>query len=173
MSLRDWSEAGVWDPVCDPDLRFQSQILVGALALWRRHAPHGSIPRRAALTLRALKSLTARTTLFERVAREPSRYRVRLMGTRIAQLVGEAQGRMLEDVIPPQANLRWCAAFDEVLSQSRPLRFFGRQRIDDLDSEILMAPLLDDAGRPNLLFTVATFRSGASVDCEGIIAARI
>lgn len=166
MSFNDWAEARAWDSLCDPELRFEAQTLVDALALWRRHAGD-DIPRRSALTARELKPVIGNVAIFERVGRYPSRYRVRLMGTRVSQVLGEMQGRALEDVLSPEAVLRWSAAFDETLKSGRALRFVSKVQIRDLDfleSELLLAPLLDDLGDAGLVFTVAVFHAVKAED---------
>ena len=145
----------------DPLLSFETGILNEAFAVWCAHAESGTIPPRSALTARDMKTFLGSVLIVER--QDDGRYRVRLMGTKITQVIGEMQGRIIEEALPPDAVARWRMGFDLVLSELRPMRFVSKVIVQDircLQAEILLAPLLDEAGRPNMVFGVAIFKTG-------------
>lgn len=156
-----------WESVCDPALGFTSQVLIDALAVWREQAGSKLVPARNRLTARVMKPFLSHVAVFELVSEAPSRYRVRLMGTLLAQVLGEMQSKIIDDVLPHRAAGRWNAALDSTLAEARPLRFLSRvafRNLDFLVAEVLTAPLLSEDGRAGMVLAVATFRSGVAGD---------
>ena len=159
-----WERMRRWEANCDPALGFESKFLIEGLAAWKL-AGDGATPPRSAMSARALKSCIGHVAIFERTAE--GRWRVRLMGTRMTSVIGEMQGKFVDEALPRKAGRRWHAALDATLSGMQPLRFVSRVAFRDLDflkAEILLAPLLDDTGKPTMVFAVVAFRAGAGSD---------
>lgn len=164
MPFNDWAKARTWESECDPALAFESPLLREALSAWRHLSGEGPIPTRRSLTPRALKPLIGQITIFERLGQEPSCYRIRLMGTRITEVLGEMQGKTLDEALPPDAATRWRTALDSALSERCPLRFISRVAFNNLDflqAEVFLAPLLDDAGALTMAFAATVFHMGS------------
>jgi hypothetical protein len=148
--------------VKDNTLTFESYILKEAQAEWTRRAA-GKIPLRSSFTPRLVRAFVGNLAVFER--RERSSYFVRLMGTRIAGVLGEMQGKTLDEALPPDVARRWVLALDEVLRTRAPARIVNTVSFDNLDfleAEVFLAPLLDETSKPTMVFTVVAFRSGVN-----------
>lgn len=148
--------------VRDNTLAFESDILKQAQAEWTRQAA-GAIPPRSSFTPRSVRAFVGNLVVFER--RVPSRYFVRLMGTRAAGVLGEMQGKAIDEALPPDVAQRWALALDEVLRTYRPARIINTVSFDNLDfleAEVFLAPLLDENKLPTMVFAVVAFRSGVS-----------
>src|SRR5438034_1581870 len=91
-----------WYQVCDPTLGFADSFYDPLLNLWRNKACGNSIPRRSVLTPRDLKDVLRHILVLERVSRNPSRYKFRLVGTGLYQMApGEQTGKMIDEIVPP------------------------------------------------------------------------
>lgn len=156
------SDSANWEQLCDPDLGFLHSDFAGVLALWTAQAGGRAMPARADMSARVLKPVLPHIAMKERVAREPSRYRWRLVGTRVSQVIGELTGKDIEENVPPRQAARWIASCDLVLSAGAPLRFVGRVLAQDKDfmaSELLFMPLADDAGEPRFVMGFGHYTS--------------
>jgi len=143
------SEEEGWEQLCDPDLGFARDDFRSVIALWTRQAASRPLPARADMTARVLKPFLPNIALKERVETDPSRYRWRIVGTRIAQVLGERTGKFTDEGAPPKAAARWNTSCDLVLTSGRPLRFVGRVLMpgkDFLTGELLFMPLAGDDG---------------------------
>ena len=79
-----------WAGLCDRTLAFRRPELAAMNALWRQAAGGASIPKRADMGPRALKGHLPNVAIYERaVVGDTPRYRVRLMGTQFAQVMGD------------------------------------------------------------------------------------
>lgn len=148
--------------VKDNTLTFESEILVAAHAEWTRQAG-GKIPPRSAFTARMVRAFVGNLMVFER--HEMSGYLVRLMGTRIAGVLGEMQGKTIDEALPSDVARRWTLALNEVLHTCRPGRIVNTVSFDNLDfleAEVFLAPLLDEEGEPAMVFVVVAFQSGVT-----------
>jgi hypothetical protein len=148
------SEAEGWEQLCDPDLRFTLGDFAAVLSVWKCQAASGALPTRAAMSARVLKTFLPRIGLKERVATGPSRYRWRIVGTRVAEVLGERTGTFVDENTPPRQAARWIASCDLVLGTCAPLRFVGRVLAPDKDfmtSELLFMPLADEDGSPRFV----------------------
>jgi hypothetical protein len=165
VAFNDLAKAQGWPSLCDPDLAFESEALTDLLAIWRKHAGTEAIPQRSRTSARVLKQHLGHVAILERVADGPARYRVRLMGTRITQMVGEMQGKFLEDVVPAELLPRWYCALDLTLAEGRPLRFVTRVdfgKLEFLQAELLLAPLLEGSDTPSLVLGGVAFKVNAT-----------
>lgn len=160
--FKPWATSPHSAAVSDNTLAFVSDILKEAQAEWMRQAG-GAIPPRSSFTPRSVRAFVGNLMVFERRAR--SRYLVRLMGTRIAGVLGEMQGETLDEALPADVARRWTLALDEVLRTHRPARIVSTVSFDNLDfleAEVFLAPLLDEMKQPTMVFAVVAFRSGVS-----------
>ena len=158
-AYNDFAKAQDWPSLCDEALAFESKILIDLLAAWRRQAG-SAIPRRSAMSARALKPHLGNVAIIERIARRPARFQMRLMGTRLTQIVGDLQGRYLDEAVPSDLVVRWNAALDLTLAETRPLRFVNRvdfKGLNFLRAEILLAPLLGGDETPSMVLGGAVF----------------
>ncbi len=143
------SEAGGWEQFCDPELAFTHRDYASVIGLWKAQAGARAIPARADMTARVLKTFLPNVALKERVETNPSRYRWRLMGTRVAQIIGERTGKFADENAAPRLAARAIASCDMTLDMATPLRFVGRVLARDKDhmaSETLYLPLADEEG---------------------------
>lgn len=167
--------AGNWHSLCDERLGFVHPELLRLLELWRSEAaaPDGIPPRRV-MSPRLLKSFLRDIALYERVAAEDGRrrYRVRLIGTAFAQILGDLTGKYIDEAIPQEFVGRWHAALDATLGVRAPLRFLSREDTKGmtfLTGEFFSAPLIADDGQMSLVLAAARFsgkRPWEEVDAE-------
>jgi hypothetical protein len=145
----------------DETLSFDSQTLRDALEEWTLQAA-GSIPARSQFTPRSVKSFAGNMTIVER---RGDTYYIRLMGTRIASVIGEMQGKTIVEALPQEIARSWVREFDAVIAARAPQRIVKTVSFTELqylEAEIFLAPLLDDQGELTMVFSVATFRSGVA-----------
>jgi len=167
------SAAGNWHSLCDQSLRFVHPELTRLLDLWRSEAHDGAIPPRRVMSPRLLKPFLRDVALYERLSGGAERrYRVRLMGTAFAQILGDLTGKFIDEAIPADYVKRWHGALDATLGVRAPLRFLSREDTKGmtfLTGEFFAAPLLADDGQMNLVLAAARFsgkRPWEVVDAE-------
>lgn len=153
---------GRWHSLCDPSLAFVHPELTRLLELWRSEAGDGGIPPRRVMSPRLLKSFLRDIALYERVKGDDGvrRYRVRLIGTAFAQIIGDMTGKFVDEALPKEFVPRWHAALDATLGHAAPLRFLGREDTKGmtfLTGEFFSAPLLTDDGEPSMVLAAARF----------------
>ena len=150
-----------WAGACDSTLAFRQPELAALLEIWRGAAGDASAPKRTDIKASVLKAHLPHVAIYERVVTEGSRrYRVRLMGTQFAQVMGDLTGRFLDETIPKAFLPRWNAALDAVLDCAAPLRFVSRSDTANksfLVGEFFEAPLLAEDGAMNLVFAAGMF----------------
>jgi hypothetical protein len=137
-----------WYYYCDPTLAFSDSYYDSLLGLWHAKTGEHAIPRRSDFTPRDLKDVLRNIVLFEREGTHPSRYRWRVIGTNITQILGHNTGKTFEETLPPDHVARWVACYDLVLDEGRPLRFLGHVHLkgrEYLDAEHLYVPLANDS----------------------------
>src|ERR1700679_66562 len=115
-----------WYHVCDPTFCFSDPSYGTLLKLWRDKAGSRPMPRRSEMSARDLKDVLRHLLVLERVELEPSRYRVRLVGTSLTGLAGDRTGKFVEEIVPPGHLPRWIGSADLILDGGQPLRFVGR-----------------------------------------------
>lgn len=143
-----------WHHLCDPTLAFSDPIYTRLLQLWRDKAGSHLMPKRSQLSPRELKDYLRNIVVFERESEGPSRYRWRVIGTGITEILGHNTGKTFEESIPAEHRPRWIECFDLVLNGGVPLRFLGRVHIQGreyLDAEHLYMPLADEEGHPRFV----------------------
>jgi hypothetical protein len=141
-----------WHQRCDPTLSFADPPYNELLSLWRAKAGDHKMPLRSQMTPRDLKDYLRNIILGQREEKNPSRYRFRLIGTGLTQIVGEHTGHRFEDSIPHEHLSRWIEVCDMILESEQPWRFLGRVHIEGreyLHAEHLYMPLADQDGVPS------------------------
>jgi hypothetical protein len=131
-------------------------------AIWRSKSGVSGIPFRREMTLRLLQPFSKMMVLHERVV-DPAgtrRYRVRLIGSQAAQVIGEVSGKFYDEFLPQNSAAMWNAMSDAVLAQGTPIRMLIRA--DELDKsflfgEFFVAPLMADDGTVSLIMSVGHF----------------
>jgi hypothetical protein len=121
------------------------------LDLWRAKAGAREMPVRSDMTPRDLKTLLRNILVLERVSREPSRYKFRLVGTGLHNMAGELTGKMVDEVVPREHLPRWVECGDLILDGGQPMRFIGRVHLEGkeyLNAENLFVPLANDNNEP-------------------------
>jgi hypothetical protein len=151
-----------WHSICDPTLQFAHPELVKLLDLWRANAGESGIPLRRVMSARMLKSLLRDIAIYERIVTTEGarRYRVRLIGTGFAHIVGDLTGRFIDEAVGNDFVPRWHAALDATLGANAPLRFVGREDskgMTFLTGEFFSAPLMADDGQVNLVLGAARY----------------
>ena len=163
-----------WHSLCDVTLAFIHPELVRVHELWQSEAGEGGIPLRRVMSPRLLKSFLRDVALYERLTGDDGKrhYRVRLIGTAFAQIVGDMTGKLIEESIAAEFVPRWHASLDATLGHAAPLRFLAREDTKGmtfLTGEFFAAPLLSDDGQMNLVLAAARFsgkRPWDEVDAE-------
>ena len=156
-----------WQQHCDPHLKFRHADLPAMLAVWQQQAAGRDMPARRDMTPHVLKPFLSRIALEERVQVNPPRWRWRLVGTRITQIIGERTGKYLDEDAPPRQTARWVASAELVLEICRPLRFVGRVLANEkeyLFSELVFTPLSDDDGTPKFMMGFGCYSADKPAD---------
>lgn len=149
-----------WYHHCDPSLAFHDPAHGTLLNLWRRKAGDRPMPRRSDMTLRDLKDVLRHLIVLERIEKNPSRYRVRLLGTSLTSMAGDRTGKMLDEVIPPDHMPRWVECCDLILDGGQPLRFIGRVHLEGkeyLNAENMYVPLANDSDEPAFIMALCRY----------------
>jgi len=143
----------------DETMTFESPILMEAYKAWERL---GGIPSRSQFTPRSSKAFLGNLMIFEQ---HGSTFGIRLMGTRISCVLGEMQGKLLPEAVPPDVAARWQADLNEIIANRKPTRAVKTVAFNDLHylaAELFLAPLLDGAGKLTMVFAVVAFRMGVA-----------
>jgi hypothetical protein len=167
------AKAGDWHSLCDVTLKFLHTDLIKLHDLWKSEAGERGIASRKTMSPRLLKSFLRDIALYERIGEgETRRYRVRLMGTSFAQILGDLTGKLLDEALPADILPRWYGALDATLGTRAPLRFLGREdtnQMSFLTGEFFSAPLIADDGQVNLVLGAARYsgkRPWNEIDAE-------
>jgi hypothetical protein len=172
LAFNTWAKELGWPAVCDPDLNFEAEILHQLLVIWRALAGTNALPHRAKLTPRVLKPFLKHIIILERTSEYPLRARVRLQGTHLVEVLGEMQGKYLDEALTADVVPHWHSRLGLALSENRPLRFVSRvdvQKKSFLRSETLWAPLAGDDGAPPqvLVSAIMTFNDAKAAVEQG------
>ncbi|HTT99297.1 MAG TPA: PAS domain-containing protein [Rhizomicrobium sp.] len=151
-----------WHSICFADASFSNAKLNALLSLWRGLPAQDGIPRRRDLTPQLLRAYLTDIAIYERLicpdGRE--RWRVRVMGGKFGEVLGDFNGKYFDEAVPPQHRARWQAAPEAVLAARTPLRFVSRSETADkgfITGEYLMAPLLGDNDVLNTVLSAGAF----------------
>lgn len=149
-----------WAALCDASLAFGDPRFDPLVAIWHEAAAQGRLPRRSELGPRSLKLLLKNIAIYERIVNGNVRYRVRLMGTAFADVMGDLSGKFIDEAVPPAHLPRWHAALDAAIAARAPLRFMSRNDTTAkswLVAEYFEAPLVAEDGSVSLILAAGYF----------------
>jgi hypothetical protein len=158
-----------WEQQCDPTLAFVHPDFPVIFEIWKEQAGGKPMPARSSMTPRTLKGFLPRVAINERASFDPPRFTWRLMGTQIAQVLGERTGKYLDEDAPPRQVARWNASLDLVMRCARPMRFCGRVLANNktfLASELLFMPLADESGEARFVLGFGHYGLGVSSEAS-------
>ena len=118
------------------------------------------MPSRSELTPRDLKNFLRNVVIFERESMDPLRFRWRIIGTGITDVLGHNTGKTFEESVPPDLLTRWNECGSLILDGQQPLRFIGRVHLQGreyLDAEHLYVPLSNDDGEPAFILGLCRY----------------
>ena len=144
---------------CDGSAQFENQKLADAAAMWHEKARDVALPPRNEFSARALKPYLPNVVVADIVEEgDRRRFRFRLMGTAIAELLGDHTGKFLDEAIVSPYRERWSALLDAANKAACPLRIHGRleyQQQNYIAMELMLAPLGPDPGRAGAVLVIA------------------
>jgi hypothetical protein len=146
----------------DSTLRFDSPVLSGLLDYWQQKRGARAMPSRAEVdpTDAALRRHLGFIVLTD-VFGEPPRFRFRLIGSRVTELVGrDMTGRILDELYRADDYENAIAAYRWVVKHRAPLRIKGNLRHanrDWIDMESLDLPLSSDGISVDIILTRSVF----------------
>ena len=150
-----------WHHFCDPGLQFSEPAYGKLLEIWREKSGERAMPHRSQITPRDLKDLLRNILIFERIEKNPSRFRWRLVGTSITEITGyNMTGKTIDESVPSEHLPRWIECGDLILDGGKPLRFLGRVHISGreyLDAENLFVPLANDNDEPTFIMGLCRY----------------
>lgn len=152
--------ANGWPSLCDPTLAFCDIRFRVLLSRWHDFSIGDRMPCRRDFTPRTLKELLREVAIYERVINGSTRYRVRLMGTAFADVMGDMSGQFIDEAVPPAFASRWQASLGAVFEAQAPLRFMARSDTGHksfLVAEYFAAPLLADDGSLSMVLGAGHF----------------
>ena len=161
----DMAEKKDWPALCDANVKFTHPDLARLLCVWRRAAKGSGLPRESDMTARLLRPFLSDIVIYERVVSRKSeqRWRVRLMGTSFAQIMGDLNHKFLDKAVHPTLLPRWHASLDATLGERAPLRFLAQAVTSGmrfLVGEYFSAPLIAADGSASLVLAAGRFTGG-------------
>jgi hypothetical protein len=151
----------------DSSLSFQSPLLADLLSHWNAKRGTRAMPARADIdpTDPALRSHLGFILLAD-VVGEPPRFRFRLIGSKITELVGrDSTGKWFDELYSPADYESVTAAYRWVVQNRAPLRITGNLRHANrewLDMESLDLPLSSDGENVDVILTRSVLTSGST-----------
>jgi hypothetical protein len=162
---------------CDPRLDFENPELNDAVRLWWNMSEGRALPLRAKMTARVLKPFLPNVALVDMVEDAgTNRFRLRLMGTALASLLGDYTGKFVDDAIVSPFRERWSAVLGAGFATDEPLRIFGRleyRRLNHVALELMVAPLCVDGPLASSVLVVAHIDSSGRHVFEPLVRNRI
>jgi len=157
-----------WPFRCDSVLEFQRTELNELRDLWRSLATGKTAPSRADFDARTLKPYLRNIMIIERVfiTQRRWRYRTRLAGTALTEIIGDPTGQFLEEQLPLELVPRWTSLYDTTLDGGQPVRLvaeFALPQLTYLRGEGFFAPLVNNEGRLTLVLGCAYFQPKPSM----------
>lgn len=164
------------------ELDFATPQLTQAAAVWEAKRGSRTMPSRGDLGIRDLKFALPNITFMD-IVREADRlrFRVRMMGSVLDELVAPITGRFIDEVVPPHFAQKWTAQWSPAVDGRKPLRAAGRVEFAERRwyvAESLYAPLARDGETPDILMVAAFYHAldkgeGASRDIAARLTAEI
>lgn len=168
-ALNQQAQQENWHHFCDPTLSFSAPVYQNLLSLWRTKANGRAMPCRSDITPRDLKDVLRHIVLVEREHENFSRYRWRLAGSGVTEVLGTHTGKTFDECVPPNLLPRWVSSMNLILDSAQPLRFIGRVHISGreyLDAEHLYVPLANDNEVPTFIMGLCRYTPRQTDDEE-------
>jgi hypothetical protein len=159
-ALNQKAAAQNWHHYCDPTLAFSDPCYGHLLDIWRAKAGDRKMPSLSQMTPRDLKDYLRNIVIFERVAKDPSTYIFRLIGTALTDVAGHVTGKTFEESVPAELLPRWIECCDLILGCEQPFRMLGRVHLKDreyLNAEHLYVPLANDNDVPSYIMGLCRY----------------
>lgn len=143
------------------DARMRSPIVREAYRYWRGKKRGDRLPSRADIDPVEIPRLLPNISLVEREAGS-GRYRYRLLGSALVELLGqEATGRYLDEIYPDFDRSESRRYRDQVFEMGKPSHRIGRPSLrfpkDFITVERLYLPLAEDGRRVDMVMGVLVF----------------
>ena len=142
---------------CDASLGFNTPQLAEAVAIWREKAGESGLPPRTQFTARTLRAFLPHVSTVDLVETDSSRrFRFRLMGTAVSQLLGDHTGKFVDEAVVSPFRERWLAVMEAAIKAGAPLRIFGRleyRQQDFIAMDMMIAPLGSVSGQAEGVLT--------------------
>lgn len=145
------------------ELEFATPELNRVAEVW--HAKRGThtMPARRDITIKDLKFALPGLAFMDLVREgDALRYRVRLMGSLLDELVAPMTGKFVDEVVPPHFATKWAMQWSPALTDRRPVRAAGRVEFAGRRwyiAESFYAPLGEDGETPDILMVVAYYHA--------------
>jgi hypothetical protein len=145
------------------DLNFVTPQLKQAAQVWEAKRGARTMPSRGDFGIRDLKFALPNITFMDIVrGGERLRFRVRMMGSMLDELVAPITGRFIDEVVPEHFATKWAAQWMPAIDGRRLRRAAGRVEYAERRwyvAESLYAPLAEDGETPDILMVVAFYHA--------------
>lgn len=149
----------VADRIVDPGLGFRDPKLLSALELWREKANGRAMPARGDFSHEDLWPFMGDVALID-IERNPLRYRFRLIGTNVADMVKrDMTGRYLDEIYSGENFYNAVRSFTHILKHRCPVRGTGNishAEKSHLRVEVLDAPLSTNGADIDMILKVVS-----------------
>ncbi len=152
------------------DAHFATPQLKRVCDLW--HAKRGSrtMPARSDMTIRDLKFALTNLSMLD-IVRDGDRvrYRARLVGSTLDELVAPMTGRLIDEAVPAHFAQKWSAQWSPAIAERRFTRTVGRVEFAGRRwyvAESAFAPLSSDGETPDVLMVLAYYHAADSGDAS-------
>jgi hypothetical protein len=167
-----------WPLIADPTLCFVTPQLTTVRDVWMAKRAGRTLPSRADMTLRDLKTALPNIALLDITSTAGRmRFKVRLCGAALDTFLGcTAAGRFLDDVAPRDFAEKWAATWRPSISARTPARMIARVEFPGrrcMVSETFNAPLAEDGENPDVFMTVTYFHSRDDLGARADFAAQL
>jgi hypothetical protein len=141
-------------------LDFATPQLTRAVDVWMSKRGGRTMPARPDLSLNDLKFMLGNLSFVDIVGGERPRYRVRLMGSMLDELVAPMTGRFIDEAVPAHFAQKWSSQWRPAIDERKPMRAVGRVEFAGRRwyiAESLYAPLGADGETPDILLVAAYY----------------
>jgi hypothetical protein len=138
----------------DSSLRFESTELVAALGLWESKRIGNELPARSDFSHDDFRQFMGNIVLVD-VETDPRRYRYRLIGSNVTELVErDMTGRYLDDIYGEPDFRKVVHSFSTIMENRQPIRGYSdvsHARKGHIHVEVLDAPLASDGVNTDMI----------------------
>lgn len=144
----------------DPALSLEAPELRRLLNLWEERRGARSLPGRPDFSADELMSFGGRIMLID-VEHEPRRYKFRLIGTFIVDMLSrDVTGRYLEEVYPPDYYEQIIQSLEYCIEKRRPMRAQSKMshaEKDHIIAEVIDLPLSSDGETVDMIMKAGDY----------------